>query len=161
MAERVAAEIRTALDEQTITVPGTDAAALILPNLAASLHAVLDLHTKFSGNIEERLDAHPLSRVLTSMPGIGVRTGARILAKIGDASTFPTAAHLAAYASLAPVTRRSSSSIRGETPPHRGNRLLQTGVLLRSSASPADAATSSTQCSTNGAFYKPHPVRTA
>jgi transposase len=140
MAERLAAEIRTALDEQTVTVPGTDAAALILPSLAASLRTVLDQRKKLAGNIEELLDAHPLSKVLTSMPGIGVRTGARILAEIGDASAFPTAAHLAAYAGLAPVTRRSGSSIRGEAPPRRGNRLLKRAFFLSAFASLADPA---------------------
>jgi transposase len=52
------------------------------------------------------------------------QTGARILAEIGDATAFPSAAHLAAYAGLAPVTRRSGSSIKGETPAMRGNRAL-------------------------------------
>ncbi len=51
---------------------------------------------------EELLEDHPLSKVLTSMPGIGVRTGARILIEVGDGSTFPTAGHLAAYAGLPP-----------------------------------------------------------
>jgi transposase len=74
------------------------------------------------------------------MPGIGVRTGARILAEIGDATTFPTAAHLAAYAGLIPVTRRSGSSIRGEAPPRRGNRLLKRAFFLAAFASPADPA---------------------
>jgi transposase len=140
MAERLAAEIRTALDEQTVTVPGTEAAALILPSLAASLRTVLDQRKKLGGNIEELLDAHPLSKVLTSMPGIGVRTGARILAEIGDASAFPSAAHLAAYAGLAPVTRRSGSSIRGEAPPRRGNRLLKRAFFLSAFASLTDPA---------------------
>ncbi|GAA2621202.1 hypothetical protein GCM10010307_04960 [Streptomyces vastus] len=44
------------------------------------------------------LEAHPLAKVLTSMPEVAVRTGARILAEVGDASAFPTAAHLACYA---------------------------------------------------------------
>lgn len=140
MAQRLAAEIRAALDEQTVTVPGTDAATLILPSLAVSLRTVLDQRAKLSGNIGELLDAHPLSQVLTSMPGIGVRTGARILAEIGDASAFPTAAHLAAYAGLAPVTRRSGSSIRGETPPRLGNRLLKRAFFLAAFASLADPA---------------------
>ncbi|MBR7832213.1 transposase [Actinospica durhamensis] len=89
IAERLAAEIRTALDEQTVMVPGTDAAALILPSLASSLRTVLDQRKTRVGNIEELLDTHPLSQVLTSMPGNGVRTGARILAEIGDASAVP------------------------------------------------------------------------
>ena len=35
-----------------------------------------------------------LSPVLTSIPGIGVRTAARILIEVGDGSAFPSAAHL-------------------------------------------------------------------
>ncbi len=42
MAERLINDIFTALDEQTVVVPGTDAAALIVPSLASSLQAVLD-----------------------------------------------------------------------------------------------------------------------
>lgn len=40
-AERPVKDIFTALDEQTITVPATEAAALIVPSLAGSLTAVL------------------------------------------------------------------------------------------------------------------------
>lgn len=39
MAERLVEGIFTALDEQTVVVPGTDAAALIVPSLASSLQA--------------------------------------------------------------------------------------------------------------------------
>ncbi len=117
MAERLVEDIFTALDEQTVVVPGTDAAALIVPSLASSLQAVLDQRKLLATRIQELLEAHPLSKVLTSMPGIGVRTGARILIDIGDGSSFPSAAHLAAYAGLAPATRSSGSSIRGEQPP--------------------------------------------
>jgi transposase len=85
MAGRLAAEILASLDEQTVVVPGTNSAAIILPSLAASLRTVLDQRGKLAANIEELLDTHPLSKVLTSMPGIGVRIGARILAEIGDA----------------------------------------------------------------------------
>lgn len=49
------------------------------------------------------------------MPGVGVRTATQILLDVGDASAFPTAGHLAAYAGLAPITRRSGISIRGES----------------------------------------------
>ncbi len=63
------------------------------------------------------LDAHPLAKVLTSMPGVGVRTGARIRLEVGDRSAFATARHLASYAGIAPVTHNSGSSIKGEHPP--------------------------------------------
>lgn len=69
MAERLVEDIFAALDEQTVTVPGTEAAALIVPSLAGSLTAaVLDQRRLLAGRIEELLDAHPLSKVLTSMP---------------------------------------------------------------------------------------------
>lgn len=69
MAERLVEEIFAALDEQTVTVPGTEAAVLIVPSLAASLTAVLDQRKLLAGRIKELLEAHPLSKVLTSMPG--------------------------------------------------------------------------------------------
>ncbi|MGW7418431.1 IS110 family transposase [Streptomyces sp. NPDC054863] len=138
MAERLVTDVFTALDEQTVVVPGTDAAALIVPSLAGSLKAVLDQRKLLATRIEELLEAHPLSKVLTSMPGIGVRTGARILIEIGDGSTFATAAHLAAYAGLAPATRNSGSSIRGEQPSRRGNKQLKRAFFLSAFASLGD-----------------------
>ena len=41
---------------------------------------------------------HRQAPVLLSIPGIGARTGARILTEIGDVARFPTPGHLAAYA---------------------------------------------------------------
>ena len=46
-------------------------------------------------------------------PGIGIKTAAQILLAIGDGTAFETAGHLAAYAGIAPATRRSGTSIRG------------------------------------------------
>jgi len=44
------------------------------------------------------LDAQPVSSVLISMPGVGVRTATRILLEVGDVSAFPTSGYLAAHA---------------------------------------------------------------
>ncbi|MEU7965624.1 IS110 family transposase [Streptomyces sp. NPDC049097] len=140
MAERLVEDIFTAMDEQTVVVPGTDAAALIVPSLATSLSAVLDQRKLLATRIEELLETHPLSKVLTSMPGIGVRTGARILIDVGDGSAFPSAAHLASYAGLAPATRSSGSSIRGEQPSRRGNKQLKRAFFLSPFAALADPA---------------------
>ncbi len=84
-----------------------------------------------AAELETRLEAHPLGAVLTSMPGLGVRTAIKIiLTIIGDGSAFPTAGHLATYAGLAPVTRRSGSSIKGETRSQRGNHALKSALFL-------------------------------
>ncbi|CQR59427.1 Mobile element protein (plasmid) [Streptomyces leeuwenhoekii] len=59
MAERLVEDIFTALDEQSVVVPGTDAAALIVPSLASSLTSVLDQRKLLAARIEELLEAHP------------------------------------------------------------------------------------------------------
>jgi transposase len=135
MGERLVDRIMTALDEQTVVVPGTSVAETILPRLADSLREVLHQRDQVAAQVEEMLDAHPLARVLTSMPGIGVRTGARILLEVGDGTAFATPGHLAAYAGLAPVTRRSGLSIRGEHPPKGGNKQLKRAFFLAAFAS--------------------------
>jgi transposase len=64
------------------------------------------------------------------MPGLGFRTALKILTIVGDGAAFPTAGHLAAYAGLAPVTRRSGTSIKGETRSQRGNHALKSALFL-------------------------------
>ena len=130
--------IQQALTEQTVTVPGTRAAELVLPQLATTLAGLLTQRADAARQIEEMLDAHPLSKVLTSVPGIGVRTGARILLEVGDGTAFPASGHLAAYAGLAPVTRRSGTSIRGEHPSRGGNKQLKRAFFLAAFAALSD-----------------------
>lgn len=74
------------------------------------------------------------------MPGIGVRTGARILIDVGDGTSFPSAAHLTTYAGPAPATRCSGSSIRGEQPSRRGNKQLKRAFSLSAFTALADPA---------------------
>lgn len=66
----------------------------------------------------------------TRTPGVGVRTGARILLEVGDGSAFASSGHLAAYAGIAPVTHRSGSSIKGEHPARSGNHKLKRAFFL-------------------------------
>ena len=108
-----AGQIVSALEHQTVVVAGTDAAATVLPHLARQLISLHSQRADVAAQVETLVQAHPLYQVLTSMPGIGVRTAAVFLAEtLGK--TFDTGAQLASYAGLAPVTRRSGSSIRGE-----------------------------------------------
>jgi transposase len=140
LAKRLTDEIIAALDEQTVVVPGTDAAVLIVPSLAGQLAAILEQRVTLEARIKELLEAHSLSQILTSLPGVGVRIAATLLVCIGDASAFPDAAHLASYAGLAPVTRSSGTSIRGEHAPRRGNRQLKRAMFLSAFAALHDPA---------------------
>jgi transposase len=138
MGDKLVEAIAAALAKQTVTVPGTAAADTVLPRLADSLKTVLQQRKQVAEQVEGILDAHPLAGVLTSMPGIGVRTAARILLEVGDASNFASSGHLAAYAGIAPVTRSSGTSIKGEHPARTGNRQLKRAFFLAAFAALSD-----------------------
>ena len=120
-----------ALGEQTVTVAGTEAVELVIPRVAAQIKELKHQRTIVAEEVEKLLDDFPLSKVLMSMPGVGIKTAATILLAIGDGSSFRTSGHLAAYAGIAPVTRRSGTSIRGEFPARSGNKELK-NALFRS-----------------------------
>lgn len=132
-----AKDIFDALEQQTVTVVGTNAAEVVLPRLAKQLAELRKQRAEIAAEIEAIVEVHPLHPVLTSMPGVGVRTAARLLTEIVG-KHFPTAGHLAAYAGLAPVTRRSGTSIRGESPSRRGNKVLKRAMFLSAFAALRD-----------------------
>jgi transposase len=138
LAKTIPAQIITALEAQSVLVPGTAAFGRVIAGLAVQLRGIHTERAALAADLETRLEAHPLAEVLTSMPGLGFRTAIKILTIVGDGSAFPTAGHLAAYAGLAPVTRRSGSSIRGETRSQRGNHALKSALFLSAFASLTD-----------------------
>lgn len=138
LARTLPAQILAALASQSLIVPGTAAFARVISGVAGQLRDVHDERDDLAAELEARLEAHPLGPVLTSMPGLGVRTAIKLLTIVGDGSAFPTAAHLAAYAGLAPVTRRSGSSIKGETRSQRGNHALKSALFLSAFAALGD-----------------------
>lgn len=129
-----AQDIINALSKQTVLVTSTDAAGVVLPHPARQLIALHAQRDDIAAKVEALVEAHPLYPVLTSMPGIGVRTAAVFLAETLGRS-FDTGAHLASYAGLTPVTRRSGSSIRGEYVSHSGNKRLKRAMFLSAFAS--------------------------
>jgi len=166
--------VTAALAAQDLTLPAQAATGRVIAELAGALDRVCARRGALAAEIEEAFLAHPSGELLASMPGIGPRTGARILAEIGDGSAFATGSKLAAYAGLAPVTRQSGTSLAGESRSRRGNYRLKNAMFLaafaslrdpaskrsttanapkanaitpRSSAWPAAAATSSSPCS--------------
>jgi transposase len=134
LAERLTEEVFAALGEQTVTVPGTDAAGVVIPILAEQLATLTRRRDEVAAQVEALVEAHPLHKVLTSLPGVGVRTAARILTEVVG-KDFKDAAHLASYAGIAPVTRRSGTSIRGEHAPRGGNKRLKRALFLSAFAS--------------------------
>lgn len=129
--DKLVDEVFTALAQQTVTVIGTATVETIVPRMAEQIKTLKTQRAQLAVEVERLLDDFPLRDVLISMPGVGTKTAATILLAIGDASAFPTAGHLAAYAGIAPVTRRSGKSIRSEHPARSGNKQLK-NALFRS-----------------------------
>src|SRR5690242_21421234 len=73
---------------------------------------------------------HPDAEIITSFPGLGLLSGARVLAEIGDdRSRFADAKGLKAYAGSAPVTRASGKSVAVSARRVKNQRLAAVGYV--------------------------------
>lgn len=140
LAVTVTDAVLAALDAQSVTVPAEAATGRVIAELARELDRVLARRGALAGEIEEVFLAHPFGELLSTLPGIGPRTGSRILAEIGDGTRFADGGRLASYAGLAPVTRQSGKSINGESQSRRGNHRLKNAMFLAAFASLRDPA---------------------
>jgi transposase len=140
IAAKVTAAIAAALAAQDVTVPAEAATGRVITELATELDRAATCRDALAGEIEEAFLSHPSGELLATMPGIGPRTGARILAEIGDGSAFTNGSKLAAYAGLAPVTRQSGTTLNAEIRSRRGNHRLKNAMFLAAFASLRDPA---------------------
>ncbi len=135
LATKVTDAVMATLDAQSLAVPAEETIGRVIAELAGELDRIYARRDALAGEIEEVFVAHPFGQLLQTLPGIGPRTGARILAEIGDGSRFASGDRLASYAGLAPVTRQSGKSINGETKSRRGNHRLKNVMFLAAFAS--------------------------
>ena len=135
VAAKVVDAVTAALDAKSVTMPAEAAVGRVIAELAVELDRIHARRDALAAEIEEVFLAHPFGQVLVTLPGIGPRTGARILAEIGDGTRFANGSKLASYAGLAPVTRQSGTSIRGESQSRRGNHRLKNAMFLAAFAS--------------------------
>ncbi len=83
----------------------------------------------------EAFKAHADAEIITSFPGLGPLSGARVLAEIGDDRTrFTDARGLKAYAGSAPVTRASGKSVSVAARRVKNQRLAGVGYMWAFSA---------------------------
>jgi transposase len=85
--------------------------------------------------IQAHVEAHPAlqhtSQLLTSIPGIGLLTAARLMVELPDIHTFTNPKQLVAYAGLAPTVHESGTSVHRR--PHtsrKGNAVLRAQLFM-------------------------------
>lgn len=132
MVQRLVEEILAALDEQTVIIPSTDAAALTVPSPAGSLRALLDQRKLLKNRIQVLPYEHPLSKVHASMPGRGSASSTTPSAAGSNPSTgFPQSP---------PVVIRTGSPDQRPIKPREPDR-MSTPSWPRSSRPPRQDAT--------------------
>ncbi|MET9881519.1 IS110 family transposase [Actinacidiphila glaucinigra] len=78
----------------------------------------------------ESFETHPDAEIITSFPGLGPLSGARVFAEIGDdRSRFSDAKGLKAYAGSAPITRASGKSVAVLARRVKNQRLAAVGYV--------------------------------
>ena len=106
--------------------------ALALPG---QLNAACDAAADLEHAVTQSFNLHPDAGIITSFPGLGALTGARVLAEIGDdRSRFQDAKGLKAYAGAAPITRASGKTRSVTHRRVKNNRLNAAGYLWAFSA---------------------------
>jgi transposase len=101
---------------------------------ALALLLLLDAACAAADDLEqaavESFNQHPDAEIITSFPGLGPLTGARVLAETGDdRSRFADAKGLKAYAGAAPVTRASGKTTAVLHRRVKNNRLAAAGYI--------------------------------
>ncbi|WP_435878350.1 transposase [Streptomyces bobili] len=139
MAKRLIDEVFDALDEQTVVVPGTGTLDMVIPSLARSLGAVHEQRRATEAQITALLEDHPLSKVLTSLPGVGLRTAATLLVP-RRRHRLPHRRPPGLLRRPRPTTKSSGTSIHGEHAPRGGNRQLKRAMFLSAFAALHDPA---------------------
>lgn len=103
---------------------------------ARSIIAWLDAEIKqLEDDVDDHIDRHPGlkhdAELITSIPGIGNTTAARILGQLGDIRRFGSAKALAAFLGVTPRQRSSGTSIKGRTLMSRsGSTLIRAALYM-------------------------------
>jgi len=128
---------RAAAGGQTLALSGEATTALLVQQAATALIMLTRQISDLDKQIAQVFRGHPYAPILESVPGIGTRSGAELVAITGgDLTSFGSAAKLAAHAGLAPVPHDSGNrhgTLRRPQRYHRGLRKVFYMAALNSS----------------------------
>jgi transposase len=124
-SERLAAASLAAARSQRLVLPGEDANARRIAALAGELLTLRDQVKALEHEMSALYRARPEAAIVLSLPGFGIALAARLACLIGDGERFASAAKLAAYAGLAPVSCDSGKRSGVRHRARGGNRALK------------------------------------
>lgn len=124
-AAEVAEHMLAAARSQTVVLPGQQAAAGVVAQLAADILALGRRIDALDEAIAEQLRQHPLAETITSLPGMGKLLAAELLVHTSNLREYTSPHRLAAHAGLAPVVHDSGTVTGNERRPRRYHRRLR------------------------------------
>ncbi|WP_086559249.1 IS110 family transposase [Streptomyces africanus] len=134
-ADSVAAAAVEAAQAQQTALPGEDAAAQIVADLATQILALDDRIKRIDRQIRDAFRTHPQAEVIESLPGMGPILGAEFVVAAGDLTAYVDAGHLASAAGLVPVPRDSGRRTGNLHRPKRYSRRLRRVFYLSAQTS--------------------------
>jgi transposase/transposase IS116/IS110/IS902 family protein len=108
-----AARIQAALRAEQLSVPEVIASAYAatVRSQVAMLQTITTQIIELEGQVEAHFGRHPDAEILLSQPGIGIVSGARVLAEFGDdPDRYASAKARKNYAGTSPITRQSGKT---------------------------------------------------
>ena len=125
-------EVFEALSRQTVALPAAEVIEQQIKKLAKRVIELNEEEDSYNAQIEALSASVPEVGILRTMPGVGRVYGATIAAEIGDIARFKDSAHLATYAGLSPVRKKSGSSLDQKKKRKGGNRRLKNAIVQSS-----------------------------
>src|SRR5665811_1153993 len=132
-AAQLAADVQAALAQQTMELDSSAGLARVLPLLVDQLQ-LLRQGAAVQVEMTQLLAAHPDTAILMSLSGFHTRTVARTVVEL-DGKVFASAAQLASYAGVAPVTKQSGTSLKHQIRNRHGNKPLRQAWYMAAFAS--------------------------
>ncbi|MGX1303309.1 transposase [Streptomyces albogriseolus] len=134
-ADSVAATATEAAQAQQTALPGEDAAAQIVADLATQILALDNRLKRLDRQIRDAFRTHAQAEIIESLPGMGPILGAEFIVAAGDMTAYTDAGHLASAAGLAPVPRDSGRRTGNLHRPKRYSRRLRRVIYLSAQTS--------------------------
>ncbi|WP_420076383.1 IS110 family transposase [Streptomyces sp. JL3001] len=128
-ADTMAAAAVEAAQAQQTALPGEDAAAQIVADLATQVLALDERLKRIDQQIRDTFRTHPQAEIIESLPGMGPILGAEFVVAAGDMTAYADAGHLASAAGLVPVPRDSGRRTGNMHRPKRYSRLRRVFYL--------------------------------